>query len=226
VRAFVTMVVIAGVAGGWSAPAGAKTSDQQIAKAAVLTEADVPSGFTGGPFTEKGDDPTLPECEGAIAKADKSVELAPIARSGFQLNSTTGYAVIENTVAVLPSEKKAKQAMAAYSDEDTAEVCMQARFEESFTETGITTSVSMGSFDPEMDPKGNEKVIKGGDEFLGFGGGVRRSAGGAPQFFEVQVVLAREGRAVTQLAIVTQGTIPRDDMEQMLQTVVTRMGKA
>lgn len=227
VRGMLAVVVVVAATVGLGATAGAtKADDQEAAEAAVLSQADVPSGFTGGPVGggETTDQP--PECTAAMVKADKSVEKAPIARSAFEL-SGGGYAFIQNAVAVMPSAAQAKKAMKAYSDEAAAEACFQARFEELFAEPGITTSISMGSFAPEEDDKGNAKVIEGGDDFLGFSGSVRRSqGGGAPQFFEVQAVLAREGRAVTQLVIVAGGTIPRDDAQQMLQTVITGMGKA
>jgi len=204
--------------------ARAATADQEQAEAAVLTEADVPTGFTGGPYTDTSRAPVLRACKGAIARADRMVESSPIARSAFQLSDTRAYALIENAVAVLASQQQAKRAMAAYAQETAAEACIQARMDDAFTETGIGTTVAVGSFDPSTDSTGSAKIIQGGDDFYGFAGSIRRMVGGAPQFFEYQVVLAREGRAVTQLVIVAQGSIPPAEARQMLQTVVTRMG--
>jgi len=209
-----------------AAPAAASSVDQAFAEAAVLTQADAPAGFTGGPFEDSDADPVLPACKGAIAKADRAVEASPIARSGFQLGDTEGYAQIESTVAVLNTEKRAKQAMAAYRKVGAGTACVMARLEDAFTETGVTTSVDVGKFAPELDDKGSTRVITGGDEFLGFSGSIRRTAGGAPQLFDSQVVLARDGRAVTQLVMVTSGTIPRADAQRMLQAVVGRMDGA
>jgi hypothetical protein len=217
--------LVAGTALVLLASPAAASGDQQLATRAVLTQADVPPGFSGGPIEDVGDDPVPPECEGAIAKADEAVDAAPLARSGFQLQSG-GYALIQSSVAVLPSAKRAKKAMAAYANRSAATACIEARVTEAFTEPGIDTTVSAGTFTPETDDKGGTKVIDGGDQFLGFAGPIRRTAGGAPQLFEYQIVLAREGRAVAMLTMVAQGSIPRDDAQRMLQTVVTRMGGA
>lgn len=217
----VPLVVAVSLAGAGAAH-GSKASDQRAAEAAVLTEADVPDGFAGGPLEiqDAGDD--VPSgCSKAIAKADALVEQGARARSGFQIPTATAY--IQSDVAVLASAGKAKKAMKAYRDEDAAEACLGARFTEDLTQPGIETTVSLSAYAPELDDKGNAKVIEGGDELLGFGGAIQRTAGGPVQNFEVQTVLVREGRALARLVFLAQGAIPQDEVQQMIQTTVDNL---
>lgn len=214
--------------GGPASAASSRSSDQALADAAVLAQNEVPPVFIGGPVDDPGPAAPLPECRGAIARADRSVEASPRARSSFELDpGFRGTALIENVVAVLPTQKRAKQAMAAYARR-AATRCMQARLEQAFTDAGTTAAADLDTFAPDKDDKGKKTVIEGGDDFLGFRGFVERTADGAqaPQRLESQVVLARDGRVVTRMIMVASGTIPSDDVQKMLQTVVGRMAGA
>jgi hypothetical protein len=140
------------------------------------------------------------------------------------LAGTEGYAVINSTVAVFAKLGKAKTGLAAYEDDEAAEACVQRRLEQFLTEPGVINEVTVGTFAPELDDKGNKKVIKGGDEFAGFSMNARRFVeGGQPDFYEGIFVIGRAGRAIFRLTFISQGTVPRDDVQAMTQDVVRRL---
>ncbi len=213
------MVLLPGLA------AASKKSDQKLAEKATLRQRDVPDVFEE--VAVAGDDDAPDLCGGAIAAASEAALAAPHSRSGFALGESQGYAVIDNEVAVLKNTAGAKRALNAYQDEEAARGCMGRRLNDFFASAGATTEVSVGSFAPELDDKGNKLVIKGGDEFAGFSASVRRSAeGGQPQFFEAIVVIGRVGRSVFELEFISSGTVPNDDVQAMTQSVVTRLQPA
>ena len=216
----VTMVL------GGAATAGAP-KDQKLADKAVLKLKDVPLGFDQVDLS--GEDPTLP-CEGALLEANQLALDAPHASSGFQLPDTLqvgSFGVIQSNVSVLPNPRESKQILDAFQDEDPAEECLLSVFGEILNGPGITTEISVSSYAPELDDKGNKSVIKGGDEYAGFAVNVTRSqAGGQPQFMEGVVVLGRVGRGVAQLVALTTGVVPQDEVQDMVQLMVKRLSPA
>jgi hypothetical protein len=212
------------------APAGAanRASDQKLAEAAILVKSEVPTTFTGGPQPD-ADQVTLPECKGAIATSTKLAKAAPHAQSVFALQTgTSGYARVESRAVILADVKKAKQVYAGYANDKTEKVCLGAQLKSFFGAAGTTVEISsISAYDPSLDSKGNSKVITGGDQFSGYGGGLRRTAGtSAPQFYEFEFVIARIGRAVGQFVFMNSGAIPPADATRWVQTVVTRLGPA
>lgn len=209
-----------------TAVAGA-TKDQKLADKAVLELEDVPLGFDELPAS--GDASTLP-CEGDVLDADRLALDAPHATSRFQLPDTLQigvFGIIQSNVAVLSKARESKQILDAYQDEDPAEACLLTVFEEFLAAPGITTEISVSSYRPELDDKGDKKVIKGGDEFAGFAVNVTRSQpGGQPQHMEGSVVLARVGRGVSQLLVLTTGVAPQDEVQDMVQVMVKRLAPA
>jgi hypothetical protein len=210
-------------------PAGAasKAADEALAEGAVLVKSEVPATFTGGPQP----DPTgpLPKgCKSAIVKAVKIARAAPNATSAFgRQTGTAGFSQVVSSVSVLPTEKKAKQVVSAYAKEKDAEACIEAELVEFFGDDETPIDVSVGAFSPELDDKGSREIITGGDQFLGYAGGLRRGAEGSQaQFYEFEYVVARVGRAALQLVIINSGAIPRADAQRWLQTMVTRLAPA
>ena len=225
VRALV-MATIAVVALAGPATASRK-SDQKLANRAVLSVEDVPAGFTDVPLPDSDSSEHPDACGGDIAAAGDLVTAAPVKSAGFQLDPDQGYAIIFNEVAVLNKASKAKRVIKAHRDEGAMEPCIQAIIEGFLAEENVVIESTFSSFSPELDDKGSTKVVKGGNEYAGYSGSVRRSvAGGQPQFFEATVVFGRVGRAVFELRFVTTGTAPTDDVQAMMQAVVTRLKRA
>jgi hypothetical protein len=205
-------------------------SDQKLADNAVLRSADVPASFEevqDADETSPDDIDTAGPCGGEIAEADKVALSAPHARSDFALIQAQAYAIIGSEVAVLDGVADAKTVLDAYQDEDLAEVCVQALFEAVVAQPGVTTEVSTSAFAPELDDKGNEKVIKGGSEYAGYSASLRQFAeGGEPQFYEAVLIVGRVGRAILRIRAISLGTVPIDDMQEMTQVMVRRLKQA
>lgn len=204
-----------------------KKSDQTLSAKVTLQQSDVPDVFEELPIGDEDEAPFSYTCEGAIGTANDAALAAPHASSGYKLDESEGYAIINSEVAVLRNTAAAKKALDAYQGEAAAEACTHTLFAEFLTQPGLTTEVTVGSFSPELDDKGSKKVIKGGDEFVGFSVGARRVVeGGEPQFLEAIVVIGRVGRGTFHLTYITTGVVPVDDVQAMTQAVVKRLEPA
>jgi hypothetical protein len=204
-----------------------KKSDQKLAEKATLQQIDVPDVFVELPIGDEDESPFSYACEGTIGTANDTALAAPHGSSGFKLDESQGYAIINSEVALLRNTAAAKKALDAYQDEAAAEACTRTVFAKFLTQPGVTTEVDVGSFSPELDDKGSKKVIKGGDEFVGVSVGARRFVeGGEPQFLEAIVVIGRVGRSTFHLTLITTGVAPVDDVQAMTQAVVKRLDSA
>jgi len=218
--------IVAGVVIGiavLASPADAsRASDQRLADRAVLAIDDVSSGFVESRPSDEST-PPLAGCE-KLERADDAAEGVPNAETLFTLpESPDTFGVVNDGVAVFPRAAKAKSVFNAYRRPAAAE-CLGARIERIFTGPGINVSVSsLSSFRPQLDDKGNERIIEGGDAFFGYGAQVRTDAGGEPRFFEVVFTGARVGRSVTQIFLASGGVVPRGSIEGTLQAVVERL---
>jgi hypothetical protein len=221
-----TMCATVGLTSLSSAGAANEAKDQKLADKAVLGLDDVPLGFDEFAAGEPEPSP----CEGATAEADRLLLDAPHATSVFQLPDTLQlgtFGLIQSNVSVMPSTRASKQVLDAFQDEDAGAACVLAAFDLFLSAPGVTTEISVASYEPQLDGKGSKTVIKGGHEYAGFSVNVNRSqAGGETQFMEGVVVLARVGRGVAQLVAITTGVVPHDEVQDMVQIMVKRLAPA
>jgi hypothetical protein len=224
--AAVVLVVLAALVPTGGAFAG-RADDQEVADEANLVLAEVPDGFEEVEVPDDaGDDADAIQCAPSLEAVDAVAERAPSSNRLFSLPPSQGYALISSQVAVLPKARLAKKLLNAYQDEAAASECVQLQLEDLFSDVAAAileadVEVSVSAFAPELDDKGSEEVVTGGDEYAGYAGSVTRSVeGGEPQFFEAQLVVGRVGRSAFRLFVVTSGVIPRDDVVAMMQTLV------
>ena len=207
-------------------PAAADAAeDQDIADATVLTIDDVPEAFEENtPESDEDDSDDPPECAG-VNKSANAIDAAPHAESLFTVSNGDAYSLIRSGAAVFPKVKKAKKTLSRFAGDD-AEACFAQGIEDGLAQPNTTVEVSIGTFDPELDDKGEEKIITGGDDFLGYAGSARVSSGGEPVFYEFVTVYTRVGRGVAMLFVVNTGAVPTDDVNGFVQLEVDRLQDA
>jgi len=204
-------------------PAAADAAeDQDIADATVLSIGDVPEGFEENtPQSDEDDSDDPPECAG-VNKSARAIDATPNAESLFTVSNGDAYSLIRSGAAIFPKVGKAKKTMSRWAGDD-AEACFAQGIEDGLAQPGATVDVSIGTFAPELDDKGEEDIITGGDDFLGYAGSARVSADGESVFYEFQNVYLRVGRGLAMLFVVNTGAIPTDDVNELVQLEVDRL---
>ena len=210
---FVLALAIATVVGFASTASAGPSSDQEIADDSVLTIDDVPDGFEED---DAGDDSTLdaPACA-AIRKAAEAINDAPNTEVSFSAGSGDVISLIDNQVTLLASAKRAQVLYRPYAA-SRARVCLNEGFAESFA--------ARASDDAEVEADFERFDPDGGDAAVGYEGTVVVSTddGSVEYFIELYQIRIDRG-LVSMLFLNTNSPPPSDDVELMIETVLTRL---
>jgi hypothetical protein len=190
--------------GGDTTTSAKSASDQKAAEASLLTESNVPPGFTSTtPSTSSSKNPFLgvPECapyESAIKAAD--TEQTAKAKAAFQ-NANKDQ--IESQVEVYTDAKVAKDSAAVLTDPGFP-ACIEAAFKAAMGTT-MPAGASIDSLKVTTFDVGSTKDL-GVDSATGFKMAISLSAQGQSADLTLTISMVTVGRSLTQVTTQSSGT--------------------
>jgi hypothetical protein len=192
--ALAVSVTVSGVGG---IAAASEKSDTALAKKAVLTLADFPSGWredTSSTTTiddqiEK--EQALSECRADIARL-KAIKASPHADTAQFVNGSASGQYVSNSVTVYKSVKAAKAAMRRSGDDARAQ-CTQKYVEQNIKGNLLTQGSNV---ELESVQTGKASVDKLGDEAVGFQTVITMKSSVIPVTLYTDQVSVRQGRSV------------------------------
>jgi hypothetical protein len=215
VRARVSIAGIAVVALVLATAAGfpAKTNpkDLAVAKAAVLRQADVPSGFTQVAAKITKEKPS------GIKACKKNEATNKIAKSKWKSAfDATDNSSIQSTVDVFTSRAAMKKALAIIGSDSTITCLKQGLQKQLAKNKGLTATVDVV-----------QQPISVGDVSTGFVATIVLSAGGQSQTVTSYAGFVGSGRAATQMIYTDQsGTFDATIPQQLMQSAATNLETA
>lgn len=225
--AALAVVLIAGCGGGGNGgDKGDKTEDKapttsearKAAKAILLTEDDLPSGFTGKDYEESeddGSDKEFAECIGATPPEDDFFELHS---DDFTKGEGIEELEVSSEVSVVESTEKVRADLKAYQRTSKVKRCLETIFGEKLEESGDDT-VTFG--DVEADDL--DVSVDGTDGGFGYVIRTTATAGGQEVPLEFAIVGFLKDRTKVTLETSSVGEpFPSDVRDELLEILLDR----
>jgi hypothetical protein len=221
----IALVLVAAACGGGSSKKSDPAADLAVAKGAVLTKADMPSGFDSSPHDPSGGPPDAAKLAFANCLNTK-VDLFTDSPGEQKANSddfsnTTTNAFIENEVDVYPDKKVINEGYEVLTKSNAAN-CVGELVKSTIAAAGngsnpVTNLQTTAQTLP---------VDKVGDRAVGFRTTIHFTQGGQDQSGFLDLIQAQKGRALVILTTtVESGDTPFDvaTETQLVNKVVTRL---